>query len=151
MENFKMKLKMFLAIILGLFASSVSFAALNNANQTQVSVIELGDLTATGDVYGIYLPKKSKIVSVVVVDGTGIAASDTNYAQVALSRGSNVIAELDTRAAHEGALVANTPKAANIVAAQQIVPKGSYLKATFTKAGTAAIGKGKVIVEWYPY
>ncbi len=141
---------LFLTLALCFGICSVSHAALNNANQTIVSAIDLGSITANGDVYGLYFPKKAKIVSAYVVDGTGIVASDSNYVQVSLQNGSTVIAELDSRAAHENALVANVPKKANIVSSAATVSAGSYLKATYAETGTVGMTSAKLIVEWYP-
>ncbi len=124
--------------------------AMNNENSPQVSVISLGAISADGEVFGLLLPKKSVIKSAYVKDGAGIVASDTNYIQVSLQNGATVIAELDSRAAHENGLVANVPKAMNVVAADKIVPAGSYLKAVYNEEGTVAMTAGELIVEWFP-
>lgn len=124
--------------------------AMNNENNTNVSVINLGSITADGEVFGLLLPKKSVIKSAYVKDGTGIAASDTNYVQVSLQNGSTVIAELDSRAAHENGLAANVPKAMNVVAAAKTVEAGSYLKAVYNEEGTVGMAAAELIVEWYP-
>ena len=123
---------------------------MNNENNTNVSEISLGSITADGDVYGLYLPKKSKIVGMYLVDTTGIAASDTDYAVVSLKNGSTVIGSYDTRAAGQGALTALTPKAGAIVAAADVVAAGSYLKVSYDETGTIAMTTAKLFVEWCP-
>lgn len=128
----------------------LSHAAVNKANQPMVAVIDLGSITTNGDVYGVFLPKKSKIVSAHVVDTTGIVASDANYVQVSLQLGSTVIAEIDSRAAHENGLAALTPKALNVVAANSTPAAGSYLKATYAETGTVGMTTAKLFVVYYP-
>jgi hypothetical protein len=127
--------------------------AMNMENAKMVQIIDLGNITADGDVHGVYLPQKSKITGVKVVDGAGIAADNTNYVQLKLMLGSTEIAELDTRAAHENGLAANVPKAANLVGASNggvNVDAGSWLKANYNEEGTVAMTSAKMIVEYYP-
>lgn len=144
-------MKMFLSILLLVFSfAAPSYGALNNERNPNLSIIELGSITADADVYGLYIPKRARILSVYVVDAAGIAASDTNYVQVSLQVGSTVIAELDSRAAHENALVANVPEAANLVSAASLLTAGSYLKVTYNEEGTVAMTTAKVFVEWAP-
>lgn len=145
-----MKYILSIFLLLALIVPNVSFASIANESNPNVSVIELGSITANGDVYGLYLPKKSKVLGVYVVDTTGIVASDSNYVQVSLQNGSTVIAELDSRAAHENGLAALTPKAANIVSAASVVAAGSYLKATYAETGTVGMTTAKLFVMWYP-
>lgn len=140
-------------LILFVFAALLPFmslAAVNPAHQTNVSVIELASITADGDVFGILLPRHSRIVSAYVVNGATIGASDTDYFQLSLQLGSTVIAELDSRAAHENGVTANVPKKMNVVLAQSKLSPGSYLKATYNEEGTMAMTNAKLIVEWYP-
>ena len=140
----------FLMTAVLLIAVKPAFAAINNENQPMVAEIALGSITADADVFGMYIPKKSKIVDVKLVNGASITASDTDYVQVSLQLGSNVIAEIDTRAAHENGLVANTPKSLNVVAAQSLPASGSYLKATYNEEGTIAMTNAKLIVVYFP-
>ena len=64
---------------------------MNNENNRHVSVIELGALTADGDVFGLYFPRKSKVVGAWMANGATVAASDTDYFQVSLLVGSTAI------------------------------------------------------------
>lgn len=126
---------------------------MNMENAKMVQVIALGSISAAGDVYGAFFPQKSKITGVKVVDGAGIAASDANFVQLDLKLGSVQLAELDSRAAHEGGLVANVPKAMNLVDAVNggvNVEAGSWLKAAYAETGTVAMTSAFMIVEYYP-
>lgn len=128
---------------------------MNNELNTHVSEIDLGAITADADVFGLFLPKKSKILGFYVKDGAGIAASDTNYFILKLMNGSTELGAYDTRAAGQGALTANTPKAGVLTAALVamggiVVPAGSYLKANYNEEGTIAMTAGKLIVHWHP-
>lgn len=123
---------------------------MNNQLNPNVSEIDLGAITADGDVFGLYLPRKSKIIGAWVKNTATIAASDTDYFQLELKNGTTQIAEFDSRAAHENGVTANTPKAMNLVAANVVVAGGSYLKATYNEEGTMALSGGKLIVEWFP-
>lgn len=141
-------MKMFLAFLMTLFCLVTANAAISNESNPNLSVIDLGSITANGDVYGLYLPPRAKILGAYVVDGTGIAADDTNYVQLQLMNGSTQLAELDSRAAHENGLAANVPKAMNVVTANQLVAAGSYLKVNYVEAGTVGMASAKVFVYW---
>ena len=110
----------------------------NNERNPQTTQIALGSSAADATTPAIYFPKKSKILSVHIINGAALAASDTNFFAGSLKNGSTEIAEIDTRAAHENGLVANTAKALNIVADQEIVAKGTTLKFEYneTDAGS---------------
>ena len=129
------------------FMTTASAALLNESNPNN-SVIEIGSPSATADVYGIHIPSRAKILSVYIVDGTGIAASDSNYAKFELKAGSTVVSSYDTRAASQGALVANTPKASVVNSAVSLLPAGSYLKLTYTKTGSVSPTSAKAFITW---
>lgn len=141
--------------ILGIFLAALvvfalpAHAALDNANNKNVNEIALGALSVAGDVYGLYIPEKAVVTGVYVVDSAALAASDTNYVTAKLMAGTVELASYDSRAANQGALVANTPKAANMILKAPVVPAGTYLKVTFAKGGTGAFTGGKVFVQWY--
>jgi hypothetical protein len=121
--------------------------ALNNENNPCVVVIPLGSISTDGSLPACYLPKKSKVLSAHIIDGTGFVASDTNYVQISLQNGSDVIAELDSRAAHEGALTALVGKAMNMVAAQQEQAAGSSLKVVYNEEGTIAMTNAVMVLS----
>lgn len=109
--------------------------------------IALGSLTADGTVPGLYLPREAKIRGAWLMNGADIAADNTNYCQVSLLNGSDVIAEIDTRAAHENGLTANVAKALNLVAAEQEQLAASSLKVTYNEEGTFALTSAVLILE----
>lgn len=106
--------------------------------------------TTVTDQCVLYLPRKSRIVSLHVMDKAGVAADNSNYIQCALKNGATTVAELDTRAAHENGLTAKVAKAANVVAGQELQAAGSSLTLTVTLAGSAVITNGALILTYYP-
>lgn len=111
-------MKVFFSLLLSVALSMVTFnmayAAMNNANSPYVMQIPLGSPSADATVVVGSFPKRTKIVSAKIMNGAAIAASDTNYAQVSLKVGSTVVAEIDTRAAHENGLADKVSKSVNI-------------------------------------
>ena len=121
----------------------------SNQNQSSVAVVHLGALTTDGTVIpAMHLPKKTIIKSVKVMNGAAIAASDVNYVQLTLKKGSTTIAEIDTRAAHENGLAQNVSKALNLVAGQEEQAALSDLTLTYNEAGTAALTDAKLFIEY---
>lgn len=87
-----------------------------------------------------YFPKKFRVLSVALINGAAIAASDTDFVQISLEYGSAVvIAELDSRAAHENGIAADVAEAMNIVEAQKDIAAGTsvFLNYNETDSGTA--------------
>jgi len=125
--------------------------SLSNESNPQVAVIPLGSL-ATDDVQvpAIHFRKAVKILSVKLVNGAAITASDTNFVQVGLQHvGGNVIAEIDTRAAHENALVKNVGKALNVSAVEDDVAAGSNLEVDYQEGGTIALTSAVLLIEYF--
>jgi hypothetical protein len=122
--------------------------ALNNENNSYQLVIPLGSPSADAEVLGAHVLHKSKLVSSRIMNGAAIAASDTDFVQLSLQRGATVIAELDTRAAHENGLADKVSKAMNIVAAEEVIAAGTDLKAVYneTDSGTAVALTGAVMI-----
>lgn len=113
----------------------------------QVKTLTFPFSTIAADITSaIRIPNDIKIVSAHVVSVAGVAASDTNYAIVnvtnkgAAGSGSTVVAEFDTRAAHENALAANVAEAMNLnaTAANLEIAAGSVLTALVNIDGTTA-------------
>ena len=128
-----------------------SFAALYNGSNPQTAVIYIGSLaTDNTQVPGLYFHKKSKIVSVRVINGAALAASDTDYVQLGLQAvgGATVYAEIDSRAAHENAFAKNVGDAFNV--ADTTVPAGTSLEIDYQEAGTVALTTAVVVVTFYP-
>lgn len=123
--------------------------SINNENNPHLVVVPLASITADGSLPALYLPKKAKILSAAVIDTAGIAASDSNYVDIRLQNGSDVIAELDSRAAHENGLTALVAKAMNVVEAQQVQAAGSSLKVVYDETGTVAMTTAVMVIEYF--
>lgn len=126
--------------------------AKSNENSPLSVAIHLGSLTTDATLIpALYLPKKSRLVSAHLMNGAVVAASDSAYVQVALKNGSTVLAELDSRAAHENALAANVAKALNMVAAEQDQAAGASLSVLYNETGSVGLTDAKLILTYYPY
>lgn len=122
---------------------------MNNENNPQVAVLDIGSISADGDVFGMYFPKKSKIVSAKLVNGAGIAQSDTDFAVVKMTDGSvDYVSHSTALTGGTGALSANVPADMSIL--EDDIPAGSYLKANYNESGTYAMTSAKIIVVYYP-
>jgi hypothetical protein len=98
--------------------------------------MQLGSPSADDSVVAgayFYAHRKCKITSVIIVNGLSVVADAEDYLQVYLKNGSNVVAEIDSRAAHENGLVADVAKAMNIVDAYSEVAAGSTLKVQYAE------------------
>ena len=102
--------------------------SLNNENVPVTIMVHLGSLSADKVAPAIHLPKKSVITSVKLLNGAVMAASNDEYVQLSLKNGDTVVAEFDSRAAHEDGIAANTAEDFNLVAAQLEVAAGTTLK-----------------------
>lgn len=139
----------FAILALMAFSPMASQAALSNENNPQVAIVDLGSITATADVYGAFFPKKSKIVSVKLVNGANITSSDTDKAVTNLQLGSTVLAEHKSAiTGNTSAIAANVPAAMNLLVSE--VAAGSWLKVSYTESGTYAMTNAKVIITYYP-
>ena len=123
--------------------------SINNENSSHLVHIPLGSISADAPLAALYLPKKCKLVSAAIIDTAGIAASDSNYVDIRLQNGSTVIAELDSRAAHENGLTALVGKPMNMVAAQQEQAAGSSLKIVYDETGTVAMTNAVLVLELF--
>jgi hypothetical protein len=121
--------------------------ALNNESNPFLVQIDLGSIAADGSLAALYLPKKTKILGAWLIDTAGIAASDSNYVDVRLQNGSTVVAELDSRAAHENGLTALVAKAMNIVSGQEEQAAGSSLKVVYDETGTVQMTNAVMVLE----
>jgi len=146
-------MKMFLFFVMTMIFAAPSFASLNNEANPHVAVVDLGSITTDGDVYGVYLPRKSRIVSVKLVNGADIAQDDSNYAVITLKLGTTVIATHSTKlTGGTSALTANTPASFSLSATDaNLVPAAnSYLKVNYDETGTYAMTSAKVYIVYYP-
>lgn len=125
----------------------------NNENQLLTQVLSLGSITADADTFGIFIPQKSRIKSAYLVNGAGIAQSDTDKAVITLKNGSTVIATHSTAlTGGTGALSANVPAAMALSSteADLLVAAGTYLKVNYDESGTYAMTGASVIVNYWP-
>lgn len=124
----------------------------SNENNRHVVMVNLGSLTTDGTlVPAMHLPQKSTIKSVKVINGAAVAASDSNYLQLALKAGSTVVAELDTRAAHENGLAQNVAKALNLVSGQEQQAALTDLTVLYNETGTVAMTNAQLAIEYFPH
>ena len=123
----------------------------NNENQPISLPIYLGSLSTNNTVIpAMHLPKKSKIVSVHLLNGAAISASDSNYFGLLLKKASTTIAEMDSRAAHENGVAENVAEALNIVSGQEEQAAGSDLTLTYTETGTVALTDAILVLTYFP-
>jgi hypothetical protein len=128
---------------------------MHNELALQTQVISIGAITADADTFGAYFPRKSKIVSALLVNGANIAQSDTDKAVITLKNGSTTIATHSTAATGgTGALTANVPAAMTLSGSSNggvNVDAGSYLKVNYDESGTYAMtATAMVIINYYP-
>jgi len=142
----------YLLSLMVMFTMCVANAALNNENNPQARCVALGspsvDATLLGGAVG---GKGWRVLSVSLVNGGTVTASDTNYVSVELRRGATVVAELDSRAAHESGLLANTLEPLNLVTAQRDIASGAILTVVYdeTDAGTNVALTGAMLCVHY--
>lgn len=123
--------------------------SLNNENNPLLITLDLGSPATDLLLPAIYAQKAMKVTGAWLLNGAGISASDTDFVQLELKNGSNVVAELDTRAAHEGAVTANVGKGLNVDSTYEDVAAGDTLTVNYneTDSGTnVALTNGKLVV-----
>ena len=134
----RMILGLLMAVMLTLGVVETSYAA-SNENNPHVLCVDLGSLSADGVVkMGAIVGKSAVVQSVQLWNGAAIAASDTNYVQLELKKGSTVVAELDSRAAHENGVAQDVLEALNVVSAAKTIASGELITVNYneTDAGT---------------
>lgn len=127
--------------------------SLSNQNNPCVLVAHIGTISDAGDFPVVYLPKKFVLLGAYLLNQADIAASDTNYITLTLKQGSTSLATLDTRAANNGAVTANTAKAFTLAAAydgaeQEPLPAGD-VKMTYAEGGSGTTTKAQVQLYGY--
>lgn len=147
-------MKMLLLIctfVFSFFAFSPAHAALNNANNPHTLCVPLGSLSSDGVVLAGALEKAVDVSAVYLLNAGTIAADNANYVILELKKGSTVVAELDSRAAHENGLTANTVEPLNVVTAQKSISSQSVLSVNYdeTDAGTNVALSGAVLCMQY--
>lgn len=121
----------------------------NNQNNPHVIVAYVGTVSTAGDYPICHLPKKFILVSAKLLDQAGIAADNTNYVTLTLKKGSTSLGSLDTRAANQGAVTANTAKAFSMTSAEQEIASASDIKLTYAEGGTGTLTGAQVQLYGY--
>lgn len=94
-------------------------------------------------------PKRTKVDGVQIKLLDGLAASNTNYYLFQLKNGSTVVATYDTRAAHEGALTADTFRAMTLstTAADLVVEAAETLTLHCDENGDALLSDLELVIN----
>lgn len=119
-----------------------------NENNPHVMLIPIGSQNADKVLPGPKFPKNVRIKKVALLDQAGVAADDTNFLTIQLKDDGASIAEIDTRAANEGALTANVAKYAPET--ELDVAAGSQMSVDVNVSGTAVTTLALLQLEYYP-
>ena len=125
----------------------------NLIGENLVAVIPLGSLSADKSLPAFLCSGPVVLKNVTLLNGAAIAASDTDFVQLSLQAGDEVLAELDSRAAHENGIAELAAEPLNLVEGKEKVAGGTVLKAVYneTDSGTAvALTDAVLIVEYLP-
>ena len=147
-----MKLIFSLLLVLGLVAPIASKAAMSNENNPHIMCVPLGSPAVDAVVLaGTSSARKMYVKAVELLNAGSVAASDTDFVVLELLKGATVVAELDSRAAHENGIAANTREPLNLVAAQVEIAANSVLSVNYneTDAGTNVALTGAVLCIHY--
>ena len=108
----------------------------SNENNTHVVSVPVGTQAASIELPGHYVHKAAILKRMALINQAVLAADNTNYLQVQLlsAPSGTVLAEIDTRAANEGALAKNVAKLAPELNVS--IPAGSSLAVNVVKNGT---------------
>lgn len=139
-------MKFIISLVLCVFSVS-SFAALNNANNPGMECMSLGSLTSDGSGFMAATHKAIEVQSMYLLSTAAIAASNSDYALIQLKKGSTVVAQLDTRAAGQGAVSASVAKAGAVVSAEKSIPAESAISVAYDETDTGSnVALGSAIV-----
>jgi len=145
-------MKIILALVCVLGLTSQAFAALNNENNPGMACYALGSPSVDATILAGALGGKSiRVMSVSLVNAGTIVASNSDFVQLELRKGATVVAELDSRAAHENGLVLNTQEPLNVVLAERDIAANSVLSIDYneTDSGTAVALTGAMVCVHY--
>lgn len=124
--------------------------SLSNENNKFSVCHVLGDINLDKNFIVLRTERKIKITAVYLGDGTGIAQSDSNYAVVALKKGSTTIADYSTKlTGGDGALVADTLVSVPIESGQDKQAAASTLVLDIDLTGTAVLSECFVQIDGY--
>ena len=118
----------------------------NGLNPHSIS-LQLGTVSADATLPGIAVRKPMVLKRMSLLNQLGIAADNTNYVKVQLQKvsDSSVVAEIDTRAAAEGAATALVPLLAGETDVE--LAAGSHLKVVVDVQGTAVLTLASLELE----
>lgn len=144
-------MKMLLTLLSLVFAfvlAAPAHAALSNENNPRLMCIPLGSSTADAVTLAGVSNKAITVKGVNLLNAAAIAASDTDYVKVELKKGSTIVAELDSRAAHENGIAQNAKEPLNLVSSSvSEVAASSVLSVNYdeTDSGTNVALTGAVL------
>jgi len=121
---------------------------MNNANNPDLIVVNLGTYSTAGDVSLAYLPKKFMLLGAYLIN-QAIIADVTDMVTLTIKNGSTSLGVLNTAAASQGAVAAHTGKAFAMTAAEQELAAGTSLKLTYAEAGTGTLTLAQVCLYGY--
>lgn len=146
-------MKMILTLMSFVFcmASLSAHAALSNANNPGMECVSLGSAAADASFLMAASHKGMEVQSMHLLSAGSIAASNSDYALIQLKKGATIVAQLDTRAAGQGAVAANVPKAASVVSAEKSIPADTAISVNYdeTDTGTVVALSGAVVCMTY--
>lgn len=120
--------------------------ALNNANNKHAVLVNLGSITADAEVPAMYAGEDMVIDSVHIINGAEIVASDSNYIELELKSGDDVIATYDSRAAAQGGLDALIAKAMVLDPEEADIAQGSSLSIDYDETGSIGMTNAQVVI-----
>lgn len=126
---------------------------MNPQSYPSTAIIKLGSITADNtQIPAMHFVGKARVTKAVLINGATVAASDTDYVQVALqvADGGKVIAELDSRAAHEDGLTAMEAKEMNLADGEgTLLEAGTTLEVDYQEAGTVELTDAILVLHYY--
>lgn len=123
----------------------------SNENEPLSQGISIGSVTSDGSILpATYITRKSKILGAYLINGADVAADDANYATITIRSGSQVIATLDTRSAHQGALSANHGASFSVDPAQSVRAGGETLTIQYNEIGTVGLTNAVIVLNYFP-
>lgn len=150
-------MKLFMSLLISIMLVPMfALGSLSNENNAHIMLINMGSAAVDlVQLTGLNPGKRIEIISVHLLNGASIAASDTDFIQMSIEKGpiggTTVVAEIDSRAAHENGITANIAEPMNLVAAEVIVAKNLLLSVNHneTDAGTnVALTNAMVVINY---
>ncbi len=141
-----------LLAVLGTCFAPLAMASDNNQNNPHAVAISLGSPSVDALFPALYTGKKIVVTGAYLINGATITADNSNYVVLELKSGSNVIASLDTRAAHDGAVTLNVAKSLTVSSTYAAQASTATLTVNYDEqdAGTnVALTNAQLIVLYY--